>query len=131
VADGGDLHLMGAVTGAGTATVFGDSIIEFGAASSEAVAFDANASGTLKLDQSSAFTGVISGFGALDHLDLVDIAAGATASYAADADGSGGVLTVSDGTHSAAIALAGRYDPSGFHLGDDHQGGLLVGYWVA
>ena len=43
VANGGDLHLMGAVTGSGLASIFGSSTIEFGAASSEAVMFDAAA----------------------------------------------------------------------------------------
>ena len=121
---------MGLVTGSGTATLFGSSAIEFGAASSEAVTFDAAASGTLKLDASAAFTGVISGFSNLDHLDLADIASTATVSYAASADGSGGVLTVSDGTHSANLALVGQYDPARFHVGDDHLGGSLVGYWL-
>jgi hypothetical protein len=130
VANGGDLHLMGVVTGSGLASIFGSSIIEFGAASSEAVAFDAAASGTLKLDSSAAFTGVISGFGESDHIDLADIAGGATASYLANAAGSGGVLTVSDGTHTANLALSGQYDPAGFHLASDTLGGVLVGYWL-
>jgi hypothetical protein len=94
------------------------------------VRFDAAASGTLKLDNSAAFTGVVSGFGGQDHLDLVDVAPSATVSYAANADGLGGVLTVSDGVRTANIALAGQYDPTGFHVANDHLGGSVIGYWL-
>ena len=73
---------------------------------------------------------MVSGFGGLTHLDLADIAAGGTVSYAANADGSGGVLTVTRREHSANLALTGHYDPNGFHVGADPLGRALVDYWI-
>ena len=119
---------MGDVTGAGTASIFGSSTIEFGAASAEDVLFDAAAAGTLRLDHSASYTGVISGFNDDDHLDLADFGAGATVSYVANADGTGGTLTVSDGAHTAALVLLGQFDPAAFAIGDDHLGGALITY---
>ncbi len=129
-ANGGNLTLNGAVTGNGTATISGAATLEFGAASAEATSFAAGATGTLKLDQSSGFTGVVSGFGAGDALDLADIAFGAntTIGYSVNADGAGGTLSVSDGTHSAGIALFGQYAASGFQVGSDNGTGAIVTY---
>src|SRR4029078_379273 len=88
-ANGGDIVLHGSVTG-GTAVMDGAANIEFGAAASTNVMFDAGATGTLKLVDSFDFSGVVSGFNAASHLDLVDVAfgAGSAVSYAANQDGS-------------------------------------------
>src|SRR5207253_6083833 len=68
-ANGGNLTVMGVVTGNGTATINGLATLEFGAASAEATSFTAGSTGTLKLDQSPGFTGSFSGFAADDALD--------------------------------------------------------------
>jgi hypothetical protein len=47
--------------------------IEFGAASSANITFDAGATGTLKLSDSFDFSGIVSGFNQHDHIDLVDM----------------------------------------------------------
>ncbi|WP_426442478.1 DUF4347 domain-containing protein [Bradyrhizobium genosp. P] len=129
-ANGGNLTLEGAVTGNGTATISGAATLEFGAASAEAASFAAGATGTLKLDQSSSFTGSVSGFTSGDALDLTDIAFGAnsTLGYAANTNGTGGTLSISDGTHSASIALFGQYAAAGFHVGNDSGAGTIVTY---
>ena len=124
-ANGGNLTINGAVTGNGSATISGAATLEFGAASAVNTGFAADATGTLKLDQSSGFTGTISGFGADDALDLADIAfdSNTTLGYSANADGTGGMLTVSDGTHNASIALLGQYVAAGFQVGSDQGTG--------
>ena len=61
-------------------------------------------------------------------LDLPDIAFGAqtTLAYAANADGTGGTLTVSDGRHAASIALLGNYMAGSFVTAADGHGGTLL-----
>jgi hypothetical protein len=95
--------------------------------------FGQDAAGTLRLDDSLDFSGVVSGFGQDDHLDLSDIGfgAGVTHDYLANAEGTGGTLTVSDGVHTANISLAGQYTAEGFHVSDDHHTGTLITYgWL-
>ncbi len=129
-ADGGNVTVNGAVTGNGTATISGSSTLEFGAASAESTSFAAGATGTLKLDQAEGFSGTVAGFGAGDTLDLTDIAAGAnlTIGYTANVVGTGGTLSVSDGTHNASIALLGQFAAAGFQVGSDAGGGAMVTY---
>jgi hypothetical protein len=71
------------------------------------------------LDHSFDFSGVVSGMTASDHLDLLDIsfAQGTTINYTANANGSGGTLSVIDGAHTANIALLGQFNPAGFQAG--------------
>jgi hypothetical protein len=61
-------------------------------------------------------------------IDLPDIAFGAhtTLAYTANAAGTGGTLTVSDGRHTAAIALLGNYMAGSFVAVADGHGGTLV-----
>jgi hypothetical protein len=61
-------------------------------------------------------------------IDLPDIAFGAqtTLAYAKHVAGAGGTLTVSDGRHTAAIALLGSYIAGSFVIAADGHGGTLV-----
>jgi large repetitive protein len=129
-ADGGNLTFKGDVSGAGSATISGSATLEYGAASSEATSFAAGATGDLKLDQSMNFTGAISGFGAGDTIDLADIGFGAntTLAFAENNAGTGGVLTVSDGTHVANLDLLGQFAVAGFQGAGDQAGGAIVSY---
>src|SRR5439155_17092802 len=117
-----------ALQGGGKAEISGSSSIEFAAASDAAVSFDIGATGTLKLDNSGSFTGTVAGFALGDAIDLRDIVAGSneTLGYAVNATGSGGTLTVSDGTHTASLALLGQYAAADFVSASDGQGGTLV-----
>lgn len=84
--------------------------------------------GYLGLDQSSALTGTISGW-AHDFIDLGDILfsdSGTTLAYSDNADHSGGVLTISDGTHLATLNLLGQYTAADFALSSDGHGGSLI-----
>lgn len=121
---GGTLMVHSPVTGGGNAIIAGGTL-EFFGASDNNVTF--TSPGVLALDQSQAFTGHVSGFGAQDQIDLSDISFSATTTlgYAANGNG-GGVLTVSDGTHTANLALLGDYSPASFALSSDQHGGTTL-----
>ena len=128
VIDADGTNARSAVTGGGAAEIAGASSIEFGAASDAKVSFDAGATGRLTLDHSGGFSGTVGGFTGYDAIDLADIAggAGATLGYAANADNTGGTLTLSDGTHIANLALLGQYAAADFATAADAGGGTLV-----
>jgi hypothetical protein len=127
LADGGNLTFNGAVTGSGSATISGAASLEFAGASAESVNFATGSTGTLKLDDSAAFTGSVSGLTTTTYIDLADLSwaqGQMIASFSGDA--SGGKLTVSDGTQSDTINLAGDYTQSGWTLSQDSNGKTLV-----
>jgi hypothetical protein len=126
-ANGGNVTVEGNVSGTGSAVISGSATLEFFAASTVNTSFDAGATGSLKLDHASDFTGTVSGFAAGDHLDLLDLVANsATVNYAANQAGTGGTLSVTDGAHTANIALLGQYTANDFTVGADTNGGTLV-----
>jgi hypothetical protein len=87
----------------------------------------AGATGTLKIDNSSSFSGTIAGQLAIgDVIDLADITAGAGAKISYSGNNSPGTLTVSDGTHTASIALLGNYSVANFTASSDGHGGTSV-----
>ena len=82
--------------------------------------------GELKLDDLLAFTGRISGLTAADALDLSDINYGVSTKASFSGNTKGGTLTVTDGSHTAKIALVGNYLTSGWTLSSDGNGGTVV-----
>lgn len=121
------LTVTGSVTGSGSAVV-GGGTLDFGSAFSENVTFSA-VSGVLELAQSQGFGGTISGFSTSGgtQLDLLDIAYNKKTTQASFSGGdAGGVLTVTDGSHTARITLNGDYQGATFHVAADKQGGTLV-----
>ncbi|MFD2053585.1 VCBS domain-containing protein [Mesorhizobium calcicola] len=129
-ANGGDIAIGGQVTGDGDAIIGNMSQLEFHAASSADVIFGTDAAGTLRLDDSFDFSGSIAGITNDDKVDLGDIwyGTGTSAVYQANQDGSGGTLTVSDGTHDATLHIVGAYDADSFTVADDGTGRTVVGY---
>jgi hypothetical protein len=129
-ANGANLTAHGTVTGSGSALIDGAATLEFGAASSANVTFDAGATGTLKLADSFDFSGIVSGASATNHLDLLDVAfgAGTTANYLENHDGTGGTLSVTDGAHTVNIALLGQYSAGSFATAADDTTGTLLTY---
>ncbi|WP_426434887.1 Ig-like domain-containing protein [Bradyrhizobium genosp. P] len=114
------------------ATLEAGATLELTGAASGSIAFKA-ATGTLILDHSMQFTGMIHGLSgngdssSSNILDLKDISfgSGTTATYVGDT--SGGGLTVSDAqNHIAHLTLAGNYTNSTFNLSSDGNGGTLV-----
>lgn len=87
-------------------------------------------SATLSLHESSELTGSISGWQAGDTIALNDIAfieGTTTLAYAANSGNTGGTLTVSDGTHTAALSLLGQYTAGDFALSyDGHYGTRVI-----
>jgi hypothetical protein len=111
---------------AGSLEIKGAAALELGSAdaySHVTVTFEPEATGTLKLDHSEAFSGTVAG---LDDntIDLVDIAYGSnpTVSYAGDA--SGGILSVFvGGVDVSNIKLTGDYLGVHWSLTDDGSSG--------
>ena len=126
VADGGTFSISGAVTGSGVAKIDGGTL-DLLSAFNEAVSF-AGATGELVLARSQAYTATIKGFSRSrgTALDLADIGFVSASEATFSGTSSGGVLTVSDGTHTAAIHLAGNYLTTTFIAADDGKGGVLV-----
>jgi hypothetical protein len=126
-ANGGNITVDGDVSGGGSARISGTGSLDIGGAFDERIVFDAGATGTLKLDHAADFGGILSGF---DHDDVLDLAgilgASATLSYAENAQGTGGVLSVTDGSHTANIAFSGQYAASDFHVAADSGNHALV-----
>ncbi|WP_223462618.1 beta strand repeat-containing protein, partial [Pseudomonas sp. A-R-26] len=127
-ANDGNIIIHGDVAGAGSATISGSAILQFAAASDQHVTFDSGAAGTLKLDVSTAFSGSVSGFATGDTLDFGDVAFGANTqlTYAANDTGTGGMLSVSDGTHVAQVALNGQYAAAGLQANAEGGGSELA-----
>ena len=125
----GTITVTGAVTGAGVAHI-DSGRLDFMASFTEDVTFTGASQrpGILELAQSQSYSGTVSGFSKVGRtfLDLDDIAFGkaTTATYAGTK--TGGTLTVTDGAHTAHIALLGDYRHSTFVVASDGNGGTKV-----
>src|SRR5207342_3130520 len=92
----------------GSLTVTNSAELELFGASNANVTFSSR-TGELKLDDSLAFTGRISGLTGTDALDLANVSYGANTKASFSGNRFGGTLTITDGSHTAKIALAGNY----------------------
>ena len=99
--------------------------VEIDGASAQSVTF-LGTSGTLVLKDGSGFTGQVSGLAEADALDLADVHYGANTTAAFSGNANGGTLTITDGTHTAQIAMLGDYLGSGWTLSSDGNGGTVV-----
>ncbi|HZL00452.1 MAG TPA: hypothetical protein VFC47_11195, partial [Caulobacteraceae bacterium] len=110
--NGGSMTVTGAVTGSGYAEVVRGTL-DFGGTFNENVIFTSGSTGTLELGDSLAYTtGRIQGLSttgtnALDLGDITFIAGTTKATFSGSK--TSGVLTVTDGTHTARIGLIGNY----------------------
>ncbi len=132
-ANGGDVTAAGNVSGDGSAMISGAATLEFAHASAENTGFAAGSTGSLALGNSFNFSGIVSGMTASTHIDLLDInfSNGPTLSYIANAQDTGGILSITDGTHTASIAMVGHFDPAGFQEQADKGVGTLITYHEA
>ena len=123
-ASGGLVQIAsGTVVNGGVAEV-GNGIVDIQGASSEEVSFLAAGSGGLDLDDATAYTGKVVGFGGASHANhsqFIDLTAityvsgVVTESYHGNTKS--GVLTVtSSGTVVATINMTGNYSSGNFHL---------------
>jgi autotransporter passenger strand-loop-strand repeat protein len=110
--------------------------VEFDAISSY-VQYNVSGGSTLVLDGATSFHGVVAGFGNNgdpDRIDLADVAfgtAGKKGPLSYNGNLLGGTLTVTDGVHTANIALLGQYTASEFALSNDGHGGTLITFTSA
>lgn len=126
----GTLACDQAVSGAGTFLIQGGELDFAGiVGGGETIRFAG--AGTLGLAGTTAFGGVVAGLGAGDALDLAGLAVGAGLHVGFVAQDGGGTLTVGDGMHSVGVSLQGSYVASGFTMGDDGHGGVLLRYGFA
>jgi len=109
------------------AMIAGGTVLEVNTPDNGKVTFGGSG-GTLQLDQPGTFTGTVLGFATPDRIDLPSIGFGTTTTLAFSENDSwtGGTLTVTDGTHTAAIALLGNYMASTLVTAADGHGGTLV-----
>jgi len=123
---GATLTVMGPVTGNGSVVLTGGTM-DFTSAFSQDVLF-LDGTGVLELGQSQGFSGTISNFSYFGNtkLDLDDIAfnKNTQASFSGTIDS--GVLTVTDGRHTAEITMAEDYLDETFTVSSDKHGGTLV-----
>jgi hypothetical protein len=86
------------------------------------------AGGTLRLADSQAFHGTVLAFSTTgaSAFDLRDIAFVGASEATFSGTAVGGVLTVTDGTHTARIALSGDYRGSTWISSSDGSGGVVV-----
>jgi hypothetical protein len=123
---GGHLDVQ-STTGAGSMFIYGGAL-ELGSDPHEAVAFSGSGAGLLELDHSTAFGSAISGFNPkASAIDLRDVAFVSPGEGSFNGTTSGGTLTVTDGTHTAAIALTGAFTTSSSFIAEsDGHGGTLL-----
>jgi hypothetical protein len=125
-ADGGDVAVNAAVSGAGTAVIAAGTL-SFASTFDENVSFKGGA-GALALAQSQSYGGTITGFSKTGgtSLDLADIGFVSSTEATFSGTKAGGVLIVTDGVHTAHINLAGNYLSSVFTAASDGAGGVIV-----
>jgi 2-keto-3-deoxy-6-phosphogluconate aldolase len=123
VDSGSTVNLQTATTGTGTLNigVSGTLVLSAIAASTQAIDF-LGSTGSLVMNNVADFAGTITGFTGSDTIDFKNI----SFQNASQAIYSGGQLTVSDGTNTAVITLAGNYSGSTFVTSNDGSGGTLV-----
>jgi hypothetical protein len=126
-AAGGTLMLERAVTGSGTVAVAAGTLVITNAGAAEKVTFKGQG-GTLELDQSQTYAGKVTGFSLTGQttLDLRDIGFVAPDEATFSGTSTSGVLTVTDGTHTAHITLVGDYLGATFTAASDGNGGVDV-----
>jgi hypothetical protein len=133
---GGTLVVNGAVTGSGQALIdsekFSGGVLDFTSSFSENVTFLPQSGhdgvGVLELAQSQTYAATITGFSkrGKTSLDLGDLGYGKASSATYSGTKDSGVLTVTDGTHTAHITLIGDFLAATFVASSDGQGGTSV-----
>ena len=104
----------------GHALIEGSGTLEYKVASNENVAFGTGSGGILRLDASQFFTPQstvsVAGFRASETLDLTDINFVSGGATTATYSNTTGILSVTNGTKTAQIALVGPYQNSAFSV---------------
>jgi hypothetical protein len=126
VAADSTVSVDGALMGAGSVDLEASgSVANVAGATSNAFFYSGATNETLSLSDSVAFNGTIVGFTTNNVLDLVDMTAGggSLVGYAPNADGTSGVLTITDGSATDHLTFEGSYRIGNFTLGVNSAGG--------
>jgi hypothetical protein len=125
-ANGGMLEITGAVTGSGSAKIAAGTL-KLDAGFTQNVTFT-GPTGELELAQAQGYGGTVRGFSTTGgtSLDLGDVKFVSVHEATFSGTATGGVLKVTDGAHTAKIALFGDYLASSFVAATDGHGGVLV-----
>jgi hypothetical protein len=127
----GTIEFGTAVAGSGRFIIEPGAVLQFDAALAKgsSVAFATKTGGDLRLLDSQGFGAVITGFGGTktDEIELKDIIFN-SGSFRMSYRGNSteGVLTVTDGTHSATLDFFGKYTLGNFHASSGPSGGTLI-----
>jgi autotransporter passenger strand-loop-strand repeat protein len=109
----------------GPTTIPAGATVEIPSAYSGTVRFGAS-TGTLQLDNSSSFSGTVAGMTGQDKIDLRNINFSTLHALTYTRTTSETTLHITDGTHSANIALLGNYLASTFVASSDGHGGTDI-----
>jgi hypothetical protein len=134
--DGSGHTLIDDPSPSGAMTIDSNQTLDISSAATGTVTFtNSNGNtGALVLGDSHEFTGTIAGFtgdGTPDNSDAIDLqdinfAKLTTETYTENASGTGGTLTLSDGTNTASLNFLGNYAPANFNFSSDGNGGTLL-----
>jgi autotransporter passenger strand-loop-strand repeat protein len=128
----GGLELVSAGGTSDNALIDGGVLQVRSGGSTPVVSFSTDNGGTLALESSQTFTGLIAGFssppGVNESIDLQDISfgAGTKVTFTEAASNLSGTLTVTCGSETANLTLLGTYSTANFTLSSDSHGGTLV-----
>ena len=111
----GKLDIQGAVAGDGTVEILPTSTLELGGPDSDNVSF-ADGTGTLQLDDPSAFSGTITEGGPGDQIILAGVSYASVTGYAYVGSATSGTLTIDAGGTAYTLNFAGDFDTSSFSL---------------
>jgi hypothetical protein len=124
-------ELAGAVSGAGSFSL-STANLQFNSSVSSGQTINETGVDALTLKQAQNFAGTISGFGNSGSIDTIDAAnflfSGTSLNFVENSAGTGGTLTLTDGSLIAHILMAGSYSKSSFGLGHDSGTGTLVSF---
>ena len=131
-ANAGSVLVGGGATVTGTASVtitgsgFADFVGAFGSPLLLNAAFSGASAGTLELDHSRQYGGTVSGFATGDAIDLTDLHYANPETVTWTQNGASGTLTISNGTTTDSLNLAGIYSQGNFALTSDAGGGTKL-----
>jgi hypothetical protein len=121
-------ELAGAVSGSGSFSL-STADLQFGASVSAGQTITAldNGGDEVTLKQAQNFAATISGFGTGDTIDATNfLLSGTTFNFVENSGGTGGTLTLHDGSLTANILMTGDYSKASFTLAPDSGTGTLV-----
>ena len=123
----------GALLGSGSVHLGGHAALHLEGSATNSIVIDVDASASIELGAPDHVVGTIAGLNDDDVIDFVTMFFGANSSveYHSNAEGTGGTLHVTDGTHSSNLTMIGNYDANQFHVSADVDGSLLLTYGAA